>query len=341
MRKMKRIFTFILILIGFVPILTGLVWLDREVLSAPERGTASLSSNWLNQDDYKDSEIVIFAVGDIVLDRGVEYMIDKKGGGNYRFPFLKIAEDLEEPDVLFGNLEGPISDQGEKVGSIYSFRMEPEAIEGLKYAGFDFLSLANNHAFDYQRIALEDTMDNLGEAGIDYVGAGFDKGEAFSVKVRKVNNTKIGFLAYTNLGAAGWQAGEERTGLAWIDWADIDWVKDTIRDAKEEVDVLFVSLHAGWEYSPEPNVFQQEFSKACIEAGADMVLGHHPHVIQEVEEYEGGWIAYSLGNFIFDQGFSEETMKGLLLEIIVANGRIVEVNPKEFKLSEYFQPYFP
>lgn len=87
-------------------------------------------------------------LGDIMLDRGVEYMVRKEGKADFRWPFLKIADYLKEADILFGNLESPISDNGHKVGSIYSFRADPEAMDGLIYAGFDVVSLANNHIFD-------------------------------------------------------------------------------------------------------------------------------------------------------------------------------------------------
>jgi len=287
----------------------------------------------------KDSGVVFYAVGDIMLDRGVEYKIQKEGKGDYKFPFLKITAELKKADILFGNLEGPISNKGKKVGSIYSFRMNPKAIEGLKYAGFDILSLANNHMFDYQRVAFEDTMRILEENGIDYLGAGFNKEEALSLKIKEIKNTKIGFLAYTNLGPETWRATEKNSGIAWINKKDIEEAKKDIEVAKQKVDVLIVSLHSGEEYSTSSTPFQISFSKVCIDAGADLVVGHHPHVIQKVEKYKDGWIAYSLGNFIFDQGFSEETMEGLLLEVIIEDNKIKELNPKEIKISKSFQPY--
>ena len=289
--------------------------------------------------ESKNSEIILWAVGDIMLNRGVEHMIETKGEGDFRFPFLKIADFSQEADILFGNLEGPISDKGEKAGSIYSFRAEPKAIEGLKYAGFDILSLANNHALDYQRVALEETIKILKEGNIDWVGAGFNKEEAFSVKIQEVKKNKIGFLAYTNLGSGFQKAIAEKTGIAWIEEKSFSKIEKDIREAKEKVDILIVSLHSGEEYQKEPTLFQKEFSKMAIESGADLMVGHHPHIVQEIEKYKSGWIVYSLGNFVFDQGFSEETMEGLLLEVAIENGIIKKVIPKEIKISNFFQPY--
>lgn len=293
-----------------------------------------------NNNNTEDSQIIIFAVGDIMLDRGVEHKINKQGKGNFKFPFLKIAEDLKKADILFGNLEGTISDKGKKVGSIYSFRANPKAMNGLVFAGFDILSLANNHMLDYQKFALEDTMHRLKENNIDYVGAGFNKTEAFSLKIKEVKNTKIGFLAYTDLGPKIWQAGENNSGIAWITEQDIEKIKKDISAAKQKTDVLIISLHSGEEYLPDASHFQISFSKACIDAGADLIIGHHPHVIQKTEKYKNAWIAYSLGNFIFDQSFSQETMQGLLLKIIIKDKAITKIIPQEIKISNLFQPYF-
>jgi len=209
-----------------------------------------------------------------------------EGNGDYRFPFLKIADELQKADILFGNLEGPISDKGTKVGSIYSFRNDPKSIEGLTFAGFDVISLANNHVFDYGREALEDTFLRLKTAGIDYVGAGFNEKEAYSPIIKELNDTKIAFLAYTNLGPETWKAGEENSGIAWISENNLETIKRDIEKVKKESDILIVSLHSGEEYQKTPTQFQIEFSRAFIDAGADLVIGHHPHVVQKHGKYK-------------------------------------------------------
>ena len=335
---MVRLFFITLIIIFIVAIsfiVLSLVLPGKEFIIENQRGQLASLTNL----EPKDSKITIFTVGDIMLDRGVELKIKKEGKGDFRFPFFKIAGELKKADILFGNLEGPISDKGQKVGSIYSFRFDPKAIEGLKYAGFDIFSLANNHMFDYQRIALEDTMRILEENKIDYVGAGFSEEEAFSLKIREIKNTKIGFLAYTNLGPEVWKATEKNSGIAWISEKDIEEVKRDIERAKQKIDILIVSLHSGEEYATNTTPFQISFARAFVDAGADLIVGHHPHIIQKIERYKNSWIAYSLGNFIFDQSFSEETMEGLLLEVIIEDNKIKELNPKEIKISKSFQPY--
>ena len=281
-------------------------------------------------------KITLIAVGDIMLDRGVEYMVKKHGQNDFYFPFSKLNL---EADIVFGNLESVISTQGKKVGSIYSFRAEKQAVLGLKKAGFNVLSLANNHALDYQRIALEDTMISLKENGIDYIGAGFSAEDAFSVKIKEVKGVKIGFLAYTNLGSSLWRARlNGGTGLAWIDRSNFDDLKENIKETKNKVDILVVSLHAGVEYSNLPNSFQKDFAKICLSNGADLILGHHPHVKQPLEKINNGWVAYSLGNFVFDQNFSEETMKGMLLRVTIENKKITQVKKQEIIINSFFQP---
>ncbi|MFQ6049422.1 MAG: CapA family protein [Candidatus Paceibacterales bacterium] len=286
--------------------------------------------------DETKSQTLIF-VGDIMLNRGIEHMVEKYGSGDYRFPFLKIADYLEEADVLFGNLEGPISDKGQKVGSIYSFRANPKAVEGLVFAGFDILSVANNHIFDYGRAAMEDTFLRLREVGIDYIGGGFDEKEAYSPIIKEIGDTKIALLAYTNLGSEYWGAKDGRSGIAWL---KREKMEEDIKKAKNQSDLVIVSFHYGEEYYLEPTFFQISISKGAIDTGADLVIGHHSHVVQKVEKYRGGFIAYSLGNFVFDQGLSQETMKGLLLEVIIEDNKIKEVLPLEIKINKFFQPEF-
>jgi poly-gamma-glutamate synthesis protein (capsule biosynthesis protein) len=295
----------------------------------------------------KEKPITLIFVGDIMLDRGVELAVKKYGNGDFKFPFLKIAYSLREANILFGNLEGPISDKGVKVGSIYSFRVDPESIEGLKFAGFDVLSLANNHIFDYGREAMEDTFLRLEKVGINYIGGGFNENEAYSPIIKEINpirkskisngvsGVKIAFLAYTNLGSPHWSAKGDKSGIAWL---TEEKLKEGVEKAKENADLVIVSMHFGDEYKLSSNSEQKYFAHLAIDSGADLVVDHHPHVIQEIEKYKNGYIAYSLGNFIFDQSFSEETMKGLMLKVLVKNGKIDEVIPIEIKINGYFQP---
>ncbi len=310
-------------------------------------------------------------VGDVMLDRGVEFMVDKYGNGDYSFPFLNATEKLKAADVVFGNLEGPVSDQGYRVGSIYSFEANPKAIDGLKYAGFNVMSCANNHMFDYTRAALEDTLTRLKAADIICVGAGMDAADAAAPKFLNVKGNKIAFLGYADFDVPSWLAAEKLSGFARLTAADL---KTGIERAKNEgADIVVVSFHFGTEYQPAANDSQIKWAQSAIDNGADLVIGHHPHVVQSLEEYKSnfnpnqdrlagsvdkknifnfgfnsskeeasnqksGWIAYSLGNFVFDQNFSVETMEGGFLEVETKDGKITSVVEKKVKINNHYQP---
>lgn len=282
----------------------------------------------------KPKSITLIFVGDIMLDRGVAWMVKKYGNGDWKFPFLNIVDELRKADILFGNLEGPISNNGKKVGSVYSFRMDLNVIEGLKFSGFNILSLANNHIFDYGKIAMEDTFLKLKSAGIDFVGAGFNSKEACGFLIKEINGTKIAFLAFSQFGSPYSVAKENSSGLCLLDEKIVTYIKE----AKKMADIVVVSIHWGDEYNQRANDGQRHFAILAAEAGADLIIGHHPHVVQENETYKQTYIFYSLGNFIFDQGFSQDTMRGLLLKVIVESGKITKIIPLEVKINEKFQP---
>ncbi len=266
-----------------------------------------------------------------MLDRGVLYQA--RLHNDNLFPFRKIKPRLEEADLLFGNLESVISDKGFDQGGPYSFRAPPKMTEGLAFTGFDVVSLAHNHAMDWTVEALMDSRERLRKVGIKSVGAGLDAYEPVYIEL---GETTVSFLAYTTLGAPGWRPTENTPGVAMYDEGK---VKSGIEKARKEADLVITSFHYGIEYETEPSQNQRYISKKAIDTGADLVIGHHPHVIQPVEEYKGGIIAYSLGNFIFDQGFSEETMRGLLLEVWIRDGEIVDWEKEVVPMNEYFQPH--
>lgn len=351
----QKLFLAIFILsVGIALFIEGYFLIEPETIEIQTKSENSLSAqiseaSLIKIQPAEDKTVTIILTGDIMLNRGVEYLVKKQGEGDFRFPFFKIADVFKKADVLFGNLEGPISDKGVKVGSIYSFRAEPEAIEGLIFAGFDIMSLANNHAFDYGREALEDTFLRLEESGINFVGAGFNESETYSPVIMEVNDStgspqaKIAFLAYTNLGSPNWQAADDSSGIAWL---SEEKLKEGIKSAREKADIVIVSFHLGEEYQTEPNQDQEYFSRLAIDYGADLVIGHHPHVVQKNEirnpPADGadrtGYIFYSLGNFVFDQSFSKETMESQVVKVLIEDKKIKEVIPVNIKINEFFQP---
>jgi poly-gamma-glutamate synthesis protein (capsule biosynthesis protein) len=272
-------------------------------------------------------------VGDIMFDRGVESSVNRNFDGDFTRLFDNL-EIFEKADVLFGNLEGPVSDTGTNRGSKYSFRMDPQTISALKDGGFDVLSFANNHVGDYGQEAFEDTLTRLTATDILFTGAGWNKRGVAQPTVLEVGDLHIGFLGFTDVGPSWMVAGEDRAGIL---LANDPNFTDIITDADEQVDMLITSFHWGDEYVPFNNR-QQSLAHAAIDAGADIVVGHHPHVVQDTEMYNNKLIAYSLGNFVFDQYFSNETMEGMLLEVLLEDGEVMGVNKHIMELDRTYQP---
>jgi poly-gamma-glutamate capsule biosynthesis protein CapA/YwtB (metallophosphatase superfamily) len=262
--------------------------------------------------------VKLAAVGDVMLARKVDRLM-RSGGDDY--PFAKLGQELQEADLAFANLESPLSARGEPMpGKGICFRGRPEMVARLAQAGFDVVSIANNHALDYDEPAFLDTLDLLTAAGIKAVGGGKNITEARQPVIIERKGLKIGFLAYTdyadiyfhNRYPRRFQATDEISGVAPLVEAEI---REDIAALREQVDILVVSLHWGLEYVHETDAARRQLAHTLIDDGADIILGHHPHVLQGIESYNDGLIAYSLGNFIFDQNQKLSTRQGLMLEV--------------------------
>lgn len=277
-------------------------------------------------------------VGDIMLDRGVKGKVNRFGAGDFNFLF-EDAAFLKEADLMFGNLEGPVSSRGANVGSIYSFRFDPVVFPVLKEAGFDVLSIANNHIGDWGKLAIEDTLTLGNESGLGMVGGGFGYQEAMQPKIYEVKGIKVGYLAFSDFGPASIILNEKSaTSSVGVLSADDPYLPFIVSDAARAVDILVVSFHFGDEYMPLSNDRQKRLARSAVDAGADIVAGHHPHVEQEVEEYRSAIIAYSLGNFIFDQDFSKATMQGMKLDVTVSKEGIMAYGTTTVVMNANYQP---
>lgn len=284
--------------------------------------------------DHPDSNaLTMVFVGDIMLSRDIGKTMAEQDDWTYPFEYVK--DYLQNADLAFGNLEGPISGRGKNQGSIYSFNADPFVISGLTDAGFDVMSVANNHIFDYGRDAFLDTLALLKISGIDAVGGGVNFEDAHRPVVHDVKGTKVAFLGYTNLYPRSFG---DKNSVPAISYLDEGVMKHDIEIAKTLADIVVVSFHWGDEYETKHNAWQERIAREAIDAGASLVIGHHPHVVQEVEEYRGAYIAYSLGNFIFDQNFSEDTGRGLILEVKINNKKIGRVRALGVSFNSSFQP---
>lgn len=254
--------------------------------------------------------IQIIFTGDIMMNRGVETSVQKNYNGDFSRLFEQVAW-FTQADIVFGNLEGPVSDIGNNVGSKYSFRMDPNIISVLKNAGFTVVSFANNHVGDWNISAFTDTLQRLKSAEIGIVGAGDTKLQAEQPLIIEKSGVKIGFIGFSDVGPNWMQAKETTPGIL---LASDPRRTEIITNAKSQVDFLIISYHWGDEYVPFNNR-QKTLAESSVDAGADMIIGHHPHVIQDYTTYKDKLIFYSLGNFIFDQYFSEPTMRGLIVSV--------------------------
>ena len=263
----------------------------------------------------KVASVKVVAVGDLMLGTSTKHLVTRYGPD---YPFRPAAAVLSNADIAFGNLETPLSDRGaptpgKSAESIrarrnYIFRASPDCAEGLAQSGFDVVAVANNHAMDYQGVALLDTVDSLRKAGVKPVGGGKNLDEAFAAVVLEHGGRKVAFLAISDILPAASVAGPVTPGIAPARGLEFSRrMKPAIEKLRRENDFVAVSVHWGIEATTSPSAKQQRLGRQLIDWGADLIIGHHTHVVQPVERYKQGIIHYSLGNFIGYPGATSRT----------------------------------
>jgi poly-gamma-glutamate synthesis protein (capsule biosynthesis protein) len=245
-------------------------------------------------------------------------------------PFRKIAPLLAASDIAFVNLESPFSDKGPYHEDGLIFHSPPEAIAGLLLAGVDVVSTANNHSRDCASHGVEFTVQWLSEHGILPVGSSYSAEQTHRGVVVERNGIGFGFLGYTYDQSNGnWHDIDGRVALA-----DVETMRRDVRALRSRADVVIVSMHHGIEYMPKPSKGQVEFAHAAIDAGAKLVIGHHPHVIEPQERCSGGGlIVYSLGNFVFDQYQREQTQHGEIVQVSFLGRDILAVHVEPVRIT--------
>lgn len=278
-------------------------------------------------------EATLIAVGDVMLSREVAKKIIQHG---LDYPYKEIATHLRSAHGVFANLETPITAGRAIEQSEMTFRADPGVEHALRQAGVTIVSLANNHTPNFGQKGLLDTFTYLNNAGVAYVGAGRDDTEAYAHDIITLNGIRIAFLAYNDddVVPASYKATPNRAGTAFM---DIPRMTASVTAAKKEADLVFVSMHSGTEYVAKPNTSQTTFARAAIDAGADAVIGHHPHVVQTAEIYKGKPILYSLGNFVFDQMWSQDTRRGMAVKLHMTPAGITKMEFQPILISNYAQ----
>lgn len=292
----------------------------------PKVPKISLESIFTKQnvlDELEENKIItLMATGDVIPARGANW--PAVTSGDFTSNWKKVAPLLKKSDITLINLEAPLIKNCPLVTEGMTFCGDARHVEGMVFAGIDTVSLANNH------------IDNYGQPGIDETTSLFEKNEIGwsgfgNLDIQQVKNIKFGFLAFNGI---------EIT----FDRAQI---KKEIKEAREKVDILIVAAHWGDEYVLTPRKYgniapedPQEIGHLIIDAGADLIIGNHPHTVQGVEIYKGKLITYAHGNFIFDQTWSQETQEGAVGEYTFYEDKLVNAKFHPIFIGGNYQPYF-
>lgn len=271
------------------------------------------------------ARVTLGAVGDVLMHDAVKRSAEAHRGeaahGGYAWLFAPVSDLLSAPDLAFANLETPVAPAASRGSRPFVFDAPPDAVAALRAAGVDVVAVANNHALDQGRAGLEETLRRLSEAGMAYVGAGPAGRAAGPLRVER-NGLALAILGYTyGLNQPGNACPPSRPSCTQVAELDRERILEEVRTAAQEADAVVVSLHWGTEYRQQPSAADVELAHRIADAGALVILGHHPHVLQPVELYRRAdgrtaVIAYSLGNFISNQ--SRNYVPGVTPEAVAA-----------------------
>jgi poly-gamma-glutamate capsule biosynthesis protein CapA/YwtB (metallophosphatase superfamily) len=284
----------------------------------------------------------ITAVGDIMLGRRV--------GDRHRAdpgtPLKPLGKRLARAEITVGNFESTLSAAGSPTQGGDSFAASPRVRPALRAAGFDLLSLANNHVGDYGDRALRQTLDRFDSARIETVGAGRNLDAARRPVIIERDGVRVGFLAVDSIGetpsATGTRAGTNRLNMpprtGPLNRSQLRRITSDIRALDRRVDTVVVLTHWGTQYTHRPEPSQRTAARAFADAGADLVIGGHPHWVQGYEMAGSAVVVHSLGNFIFDMDFQTKTREGIFLEIVLWGGAVKAVEPMPYVIDGAFTP---
>jgi poly-gamma-glutamate synthesis protein (capsule biosynthesis protein) len=252
----------------------------------------------------------MIAVGDIMLGRGVNNQM--VAHNDYFYPYRRIRDELSTADLRIANLECTITDLVTVPEDPYTFTFvsSKRAVDGLVYAGISALTVANNHSNGCGEPAFLDMLETLDSHHISVCGGGGTLAEARRPAIMTAKGLRVSLIGYDMIAPQGPFATSTSSGLAPV---DLQTLPADIAAARDQSDLVIPYFHWGMEYTKDPTIDQQQVAHAAIDAGADIVLGNHPHWTQAIEEYRGKLIIYSFGNFIFDQDWSRPTMESMLI----------------------------
>jgi poly-gamma-glutamate capsule biosynthesis protein CapA/YwtB (metallophosphatase superfamily) len=251
--------------------------------------------------------VQILTAGDVMLGSWTEDIIKKNG---WHYSFSELDSILLDSHIFFVNLEAPFGQGGTAFEKTYTFQVTPDLVKVLKVGKINVVSLANNHIMDFGVESLKETFQILQENSIHYTGAGLNLKEARKPAILEVNGHRIAIASYSLTFPEEFWATDTSAGTC---FPYHTFFYNDLKQFKASSDLLIISFHWGAELLQSPKEYQVELAHNAIEAGADIIIGHHPHVIQGIEIYKGKIIAYSLGNFIFGS-YSEKARESMLLK---------------------------
>jgi poly-gamma-glutamate synthesis protein (capsule biosynthesis protein) len=281
------------------------------------------------------------AVGDILPGRHVVEKMNKYG---VDYPFKAIAPAVKGSDVTYGDLECPLTDRITPPTSGMLFSAPKKTIQGVKLLGLNVVSVANNHTTNFGVEPFVDTLKLLQDNKIAYCGGGYDYDQAHTPAVLDAGGMKMSFLGYDSIPDVI-KAGSG-PGVAWLSlppWnaaspEELDQVLSDIRAAKAKSNYVVACFHWSAEDVYYPSDAMKNVAYKAIDAGADMVLGSHPHTIQPIEYHNGHLIVYSMGNFVFDQMQRDQTREGFFIKCTFLNSELTKVTLVPYKIRDYSQP---
>ncbi len=305
-RKWARVGKSTLLFSVLAIFVVGTYYLFQTAMDHANPNTQPAHDNTANQ----KTSVQLTFVGDIMMSGNVEKTLL---ANSYDYPYKHVSSLFLQDDITIANLETPITATGVAAqNKAYVYKSSPLAVPAMKNAGIDVVNLANNHSMDQGVPGLLDTFDALDENRIEYVGAGKDASRAYSPVFIEKNGIKIAILGFSRvIPETSWFAGDSQPGMAAS--YDPTLAVKAIQDANRQADLVVIA-HWGKERSDYPVDHQKELSRAYIDAGADLIVGGHPHVLQSFERYNDKWIAYSLGNFIFTRSNEPKTWETMVLQ---------------------------
>lgn len=262
----------------------------------------------------------IIATGDIIPARSVNYQTVTRN--DFSWPYRNVVSELKKGDIVFSNLESPLVKNCQKTMEGMVFCGDTKNVEGLVYAGIGIVSLANNHAGNYGTEGINQTRELLLQNNIMVTGLG-------KPAILMVKGKRIAFLGFNDIGVS----------TAGIVAAKPENIQEEVQFAKSQVDIVIVTFHWGTEYQALPDLRQRELGQTAIDAGADLVIGNHPHWIQPVEFYHNKLITYAHGNLVFDQEWSLKTKQGVIGKYQFYDNQLINIEYIPIQIEQYGQPF--